>query len=927
MQDIQTKVMKTLAKNMQFLSRYDGELFAKISVLQQAMEDGSYQSNYALEFVDGYFDVKNLRDGSWLYGMNSNEFGDKKYEEVDFNKASSSLSMMYRRGYSDAMVEDLEQFSAVNSSVVLIAPIEHILTKKNGRKPTMKQIYKFAFLGIGLGVHLQKIAQKINAYHYLLVEDNLELFYLSLFVCDYEDLSKKAKLYFCIMEDNDSFNRVFVRFNEGAWMRNDFLKFSLFSDDYASKIKQMQTLSVTKSSNAYPQNLLLRKNINISKALQGGYRFLNLNKIYTNSPLAQKKVLFLAAGPSLSKHIDWVKQHRDKFFIVSVFMIAKKLCDSGIKPDIFVHVDENEAPLLGVLRSFEEYSYFDNCMFLLSPSTPLHFFEKLIKKSSIYLCEDRTRYKAGFGNLEFYSVGEAGYSLCLYLGANELYLLGLDLALDQTTGQTHASGHASASDKKDLLKSDEVEQMGSIRDTVLKVKANRGGEVATTPLFEVSIRMLNELSKRLLIANQRVYNLGDGAYFDQIVPLNIEDVNLSDKDKDIDIKDFLDSISEKGLNEKDKNNIAQRKQDLKRRIRAIVKFAGSNPKNPKELHSAFVDLAEVMVNAPKNMLVENYEITGVFMENFAPFVAEYLNTKEALISYEDIKEVKETIARELKKLVSAFGYMEFDYLKAHKYFKPYEGLGELEDKYLDFSLKYQDQPQLKELVFEEHLKFDIDKKLLDKTKLLPLSKKKGFAILASNINIKDDRFLGFVKMFLDKVDGEDIFVFCFEKYQEIAIKDKLKQYQDRVHIKYTNSLEDIANSCRVFLSNNTNTKSTLDLLVAPYFFELYEVLSIGAWVDEDNKSLKDLQDTYSEWYDYIKKNIFGDSDSEYLFFHRFYTNVLKKFDLPGFKLEPSHTLQDMLLNVILPNAFKSEKFCNYITDFDCNRLKKEDKFL
>ncbi len=808
MQDIQTQVIQRLAKNMKFLSSYNKELFANISILQQALQDGSYKPNYALEMVDGYFDVKNLHNSSWLYGVNSKEFAKQKSEDINYEKSSSSLSLNYRNSYTDAMIEDLRKFSAVNSSIVLKAPIEHIFEQKGGKKPLMKQIYKFAFLGVGLGTHLNMIDEKIKAYHYLIIEDNLELFYLSLFTCDYEALSKNAQLHFAVMQNADGFKRIFDNFINAAWIRNDFLKFCLFSDDYAYKIKQMQSLAITKSSTAYPQHLLLRKNINISKALIGGYKFLNIKRIHDNSPLKDKKVLFLAAGPSLGKHIEWIKTHRDEFFVVAVFMISAKLKNEGIKPDVFIHVDENEHPIVSTLSKFSDFSYFDDVMFCFSASVPLHFFEKFVKKENIYLCEDRTRYKKDFGNLEFYSVGEAGFALCLHLGANELYLLGLDLALDQATGQTHASGHNSSNDKKDLSKGDEVQEVGGLRDTLLKVEANRGGVVFTTPLFEASIRMLNELSDRL-VDGQKVYNLSDGAYFKHTLSANIDDVKFDNKHiNSKKMQEFLDTISSNHFTQEEQVNMTQRKQDLKRRIRAVNKFATTKVKTQKDLYNAFMKLTTILVNMPKNDLIENGEIFGVFMDNFGSLMGEFLNTKDTLSTSQDLDEIRTTIAEQLKKLIDAFYYINFGYINK---VPNYEHIKGLEDRFLDFTLGYQNFSQFKELVFGEKLKADHDGKLLEGVELVPIEKKKGIGFLASFANLRDEEYINYLKEILQKIPEANLVAFYFEEYQKAVVEDKFSELKSKVEVKEVNCIGDIINGCKIYMANsNTDTNYISD---------------------------------------------------------------------------------------------------------------------
>ena len=58
---------------------------------------------------------------------------------------------------------------------------------------------KFIFMGTLLGRHIPKIANKINASSYLILERNLEIFRLSLFTVDYTILGGKGAI-FSIMD-------------------------------------------------------------------------------------------------------------------------------------------------------------------------------------------------------------------------------------------------------------------------------------------------------------------------------------------------------------------------------------------------------------------------------------------------------------------------------------------------------------------------------------------------------------------------------------------------------------------------------------------------------------------------------------------------------------------------------------------------------
>ena len=69
------------------------------------------------------------------------------------------------------------------------------------KKKRFKKIDKFIFLGTLLGRHIPRIAQKVDAKMYLVLERNLEIFRLSLFTVDYTLLAKKGVV-FSVMDNH-----------------------------------------------------------------------------------------------------------------------------------------------------------------------------------------------------------------------------------------------------------------------------------------------------------------------------------------------------------------------------------------------------------------------------------------------------------------------------------------------------------------------------------------------------------------------------------------------------------------------------------------------------------------------------------------------------------------------------------------------------
>ena len=302
--DIEQRAVATYQNNLVYFAAHHPALARKLQVLQQAIESGHYPEHYALEYMGDYFDVKSLADGSFLYGSSSAAHAAAAADSVSFKKNESAIETLYNFPYTRANIEDLDKLSIINSHLVGTAPVVRFVNEHTAGHDTMKKIYKFIFFGVGLGVHLGAIHEKISAESYLVIEENLELFRLSLFVTDYAAMGAKSRLYFSVMDAPGDFKVTYNLFAEDMLIRNSHLKFHLLSDAYAPKIKQIQNFAVTQSYLMYPYSYLLRKSLRISRAIDRSYRFLDISKPFHNSPFADKPLLYLAAGPSLSRNIE-----------------------------------------------------------------------------------------------------------------------------------------------------------------------------------------------------------------------------------------------------------------------------------------------------------------------------------------------------------------------------------------------------------------------------------------------------------------------------------------------------------------------------------------------------------------------------------------------------------------------------------------------
>ena len=668
MQNIQEQAIQTYQNNLSFFQKNFPDVYTKIDLLSQAIETNQYKENYSLEYKNDYFDILDVNTGHYLYGNSSIELAIKAAKEMNLKKNEGVIETFYNYNFTSKAVELANNEDPTVSEFVLTAPIVHFTTNLiDKNKSTMKQIYKFIFFGVGLGVHLREICNKLDAYMYFIVENNLEIFRLSLFVTDYSLLTKGGELYFSIMEDEDTFKNSFEKFYHNSFIRNNYIKYSLFYPEYKEKIASIQKFIVTQSNMTYQQNKLLLKNIKVLNTIKEEYKFFNISKHYKNTPFSNRPVILVAAGPSLNKEIEWLKNNAPYSIIVALFMTLPILDKYNIKPDIVIHADENLDVIDVTMDKIRNKALTKDSLFFLSPSIECSHFFPLTSKDKIYVFEDRTRYRFNKGFLEAFSVGEISYALALLWDTHEIYLLGLDLALDSKTKQTHAQGHESAENKNDLVNIQESDSV-SLRGSELYIKGNFADTVPTTPLFDMSRIMVNTFTKRYKEEHQKVYNLNDGAYFIDTIAKKTDKIDLSQTNKvkdtklTIEMEKFYNAYASDIMDNDEKLALYERVEDALHKKELILDFANKKSPSIEQFQNSFNNTAEQLITTPSNKFNELAQIYIIYLENIGGYIGDFFNTSNINNPKRNIKHFQKIIATQFLKIVDKYieGLKEID---------------------------------------------------------------------------------------------------------------------------------------------------------------------------------------------------------------------------------------------------------------------------
>ena len=519
MESVEKQVMELYQDNITYLQANHPKLFQTLQYFEYALENGDIEEKYALELTnEGYFDIKDLQQNKWLYGEDSNLYSQALCDKVSLKKAVSS--------FEGVPVENVQNIKEAKKNdkdgVVGIYPFMSYYLENSRENEEVLSIRKFIFIGVGLGLHIPLIDAKICAENYLIIEDDFELFRLSLFLTPYCDIANYTKLHFSIAEYDNDFTTTMNSFLANNPFYNRHIKFIHFPTHSTQKIKKIQSSILTQTFIVFPYGTQLRKLLFPLKYLNE-YKILNLKEHFQDSCFSTKPLLLLTAGPSLGKNIEWLKENHQKFLIVAVSATLKILHQHNIVPDIVTHLDGFKTSLPH-LEGFPAKDFLKESSIILGDFASIELHD-IFSKEQIFRISDREEYLQGFTHPTTPCVGSFSFLAALQFHAKEIYLLGLDLALDPQTGATHSSFHK-YQEKTDTSTSNNFNAAMSLRGTTMKIAGNFRDEVTTTPLFDNSIHSLFIQIDDFKQDDQTIYNLNDGAKLKGTTPLHIEDIQI-----------------------------------------------------------------------------------------------------------------------------------------------------------------------------------------------------------------------------------------------------------------------------------------------------------------------------------------------------------------------------------------------------------------
>ena len=634
---LQNALTTTFLANLAFLSEFDNKLYHRVDELSRMIENNTYKEKYHLEFImeDGDFDIYDVVNEKYLYDRQPTKKNKELINKVNFDEKQSifdiqgyftikdQVELDFDNRFSLEKLNDLNMLSLKDAQDYTRFTNEYL----DIRSRKFKRIDKFIFMGTLLGRHIPKIAEKIDASSYLVLERNLEIFRLSLFTVDYTILAKKSAV-FSIMDNIEDEEKNIYKFLNSYRIDNYFLKISTTNININRYIDIVLNMLSILNPTAYDYNRRLYVHVNrTTKKLERNYNFLDFTKIKQDQNLFKNKpILYIAAGPSLDEKINWVKDNQDKFFIICIGRALKKLLDNNIRVDIVVTLDEQEF--------LSQTQFDDETMSKMSKNTIVFASsitnDNLIKKfkgNNLYIFEVFNSLLLNNMAFNGFSIGEIAFEIILLLNPKEIYILGLDLALNQKTGASHSNEDTFVTTKLNL---NEVQDRSEfhLRGSLIKVKGNFNKEVFTTPLFYSSIKFMDDKIKQKH-KNTKVYNLSsNGAKFSKIAAKKVNDIDLNI------YNNYLPNLNL--VNEFFKNNsYKELNSEAKLFINKEIKFLEDNFVNKLAIskkNMSFIDFLNDTQNLLEELSNNNYNnlynILYSYCELYFPYLSYYFNNKK-----------------------------------------------------------------------------------------------------------------------------------------------------------------------------------------------------------------------------------------------------------------------------------------------------------
>ena len=413
--------------------------------------------------------------------------------------------------------------------------------------PFNNEIPLLCILGIGVGIHIEMLINKIKIKHLLIVEREIDELFTTLFTLDWSHIFSDF-----INEKDRSIEIIIAKTSnyeaEFGYIWNNLVKKPPFFPTgtvFYNHRKRNRNEKILKK---------IRKDMSMYYSLWGTYddeinqlnnALHNFNsKIprikFPNANIDDTPVLIIGSGPSLDERIDWIKSVHKNAIIVSCGSARDVLKRNNITPDYQIELESDYVAAEAYERSCQNKTPKEDTILIAAAQVPPKIFS-LYKNKQLFF-KDSTAMASLFSDNNVVtgctpSATNAGLGIILHLNFKNLFLFGMDFGyIDPTKHHSKDSIYYTDDSPEDLIDTtwsdlENGEFIEGVNDT----------KVQTIPfLYTAKRRIEVELGGVLLKRKLNVFNCSLGAKI-------THSTWLSDHDNFLDIVKEISSNKDKSL--------------------------------------------------------------------------------------------------------------------------------------------------------------------------------------------------------------------------------------------------------------------------------------------------------------------------------------------------------------------------------------------
>lgn len=377
-------------------------------------------------------------------------------------------------------------------------------------------------LGVGLGHHIQLLAEQLDFKTLIIVEPHDELIVHSLHAMDWaglmQSLSRQGRD-ISFVRGGDLLAQIKVvlcgpryPFIDGSYIYTHYQ-----TEEFAALSRWLvhdRDLAIT--SGWFEDQLITLRN-NIANFSRPGL-YVQQARV---ASLRSMPAFVVGAGPSLDSDIEHIKRCRNDVILISASSALKVLLEHGLRPDIHCEV-ENSAGLGPVAETLAaKHGLSDIILYASSTVDPrispcfkatIYVFRSGVSATSLLKGEAESTEFSGPTS------GNGAFDCALSMGFREIYLFGLDF------GARDPERHHSSHSVYFTYESDDEIETYTPYDFNNRVPGNFGGHVLSGYVLDLGRKSITDAITA--IGNAQVMNCSDGSLIPRTRPMAAESLSF-----------------------------------------------------------------------------------------------------------------------------------------------------------------------------------------------------------------------------------------------------------------------------------------------------------------------------------------------------------------------------------------------------------------